>query len=155
MTERRYFNVDPDRRSKFWIFNGTAFQILELELNGGPKGSTILDPIRPTIPPKKQEKSCLFHKKCPTKTVKQKTAFFFCLPRENIFAFLALTRTGTGTGTALLFVERIEDRIGRKKWNWNWIGSTQKGGSVHALSIHTYLLIINYTNSIRSGIQSK
>ncbi len=43
ITDRRYFNVDPDRRSKFWIFNGTAFQILELELNGGPNGSTILD----------------------------------------------------------------------------------------------------------------
>ncbi len=34
MTERRYFNVDPDRRSKFWNLNGTAFKILELELNG-------------------------------------------------------------------------------------------------------------------------
>ncbi len=33
MTERHYFNVDPDRRSKFWNFNGTAFLILGLELN--------------------------------------------------------------------------------------------------------------------------
>ncbi len=46
MTDRRYFNADPDRRSKFWNFNGSAFQILELELNGRPKGSTIHDPIK-------------------------------------------------------------------------------------------------------------
>ena len=33
MTERHYFNIDPDQRSKFWNFKGTAFKILELELN--------------------------------------------------------------------------------------------------------------------------
>ncbi len=51
MTERRYFNVDPDRRSKFWNFNGTAFQILELELNGGQFGSIDLFPLSPYYAP--------------------------------------------------------------------------------------------------------
>ncbi len=44
MTERRYFNVDPDRRSKFWNFNGSTFPIFEREFNGGPVGS--IDPFR-------------------------------------------------------------------------------------------------------------
>ncbi len=44
MTERRYFNVDPDRRSKFWNFNKSTFQIFECEFNGAPVGS--IDPLR-------------------------------------------------------------------------------------------------------------
>ncbi len=63
MTDCRYFNVDPDRRSKFWNFNGSTFPILELELNEGSNGSTILDPNRLPNPSQKEEKSCLFHKK--------------------------------------------------------------------------------------------
>ena len=105
--ERCYFNGVPELRPKFWNFNGTAFQILELW--NRTRWSVV---PKPFLSPSSNSLLLL----CWNKRGKKKMTFYF----ENSPQFCFLIQFLNGT---------VNWNWNGPGWNWNWNGTEFQNGT--------------------------